>query len=64
MNFIVTRSSDSLNDKPTEIEISTLEELLDYSKRVGHALIVSTYYYEKNENVERPSIEIYDDYRE
>lgn len=64
MNFIVTRSSDSFNDKPTEIEISTLEELLDYSKRIGHALIISNYYYEKNEEVERPSIEIYDDYRE
>ena len=64
MNFIVTRSSDNWNDKPTEIEISTLEELLDYSKRVGHPLIVSTYYFEKLEKVERPSIEIYDDYRE
>lgn len=53
MKFKVTRTSDTWNKKQEEIEIKTLEELINWINNQEHEVIVSDGY-----------IEIYDDYRE
>lgn len=52
MKFRITKSSDPLYEE--EIEINTLEELLDLQRREWYDLIL----------IDGREIEIYDDYRE
>ena len=42
------------------IEINSIEELMAFKERIGHDLVLTTSYIDK----ETPEIEIYDDYRE
>lgn len=55
MKFILRRTSDYTNQ--SEIEINTLEELMQFKKDVNEELIIGEY--DGN-----PLIEIYDDWRE
>ena len=78
MKFIVDRASDSCSVKPKEIEINTLEELIEFIKKNGKIILreeeerVEKYagdrlacnrYYEW-EKTWRISLTIYDDYVE
>lgn len=61
MKFKVYRTSDDFWDDLKEIEINTLEELLDFCKKCHEQIIIT----EANEwNDWTWNIEIYDDYRE
>lgn len=78
MKFIVDRASDSYSVKPKEIEINTLEELIDFIKEnwtiilkeeeervekyVGDKLSCNRYY--EWEKTWRIGLTIYDDYVE
>ncbi len=58
MKFYVTRTSDWKYKE--QVEINTLEELIDFVRDNGDIIIQKPYPYRDN----LPSIEIYDDWRE
>lgn len=53
MRFKVIKTSDSCNVKPKDIEINTLQELMEWINKQDHEVIIS-----------EGCLEIYDDYRE
>ena len=56
MNFKLSKSSDW--DSIGDVEINTLEELLEFTRKSEHDVIIGTY------GGEEWYLEIYDDYRE
>ena len=65
MKFYLTRTTDIMNDNASEIEINTLEELLEFAtKNSPHELIITKPFEDDTQKKFQWEIEIYDGYRE
>lgn len=65
MKFNLTRTSYYSSGKPDQIEISSLEQLIELVKTEKHEIIIrEAYGYEKADGGCPYTVEVYDDYRE
>ena len=65
MKFAVCKTSDIECNDITFKKFNSIEEILEFKKKMRYPLIILDYYVNsKGKMINHPTIEIYDDYRE